>query len=111
MHASKLWDQKDFAKRMRIAFHIRKIKQVQLAAALRVAPGTVSRWMSSTAHYPGLDHLLAAARFLKVEPCWLVFGCESHVPPEYTEMENAEAYARPTMRRKAFSILPSRRFH
>lgn len=80
-----LWDQDAFGSRLRFIQEVRDVSQDELARALKVTQSTISRWQRSRANYPGLDHLQAAAAFLKVSPCWLTFGCAEHAPPEVSD--------------------------
>ena len=73
------WSQAGFKARLHVATVLRGFTHKKLAKALKVRPGTVSRWQNSGENYPGLDHLAAAADFLDVEAGWLAFGTGS--PP------------------------------
>ena len=85
MRPLKHWSQKHFRSRFRAALFMRGVTQKSLARELRVAANTVSRWQNSTAHYPNLDHLEAAADFLGVDPGWLAFG-SGEIPLEIMEL-------------------------
>ena len=80
-----MWDQELFAARLRFMIRTRDSTQKKLAKILRVNPATISRWMRSRANYPGLDQLEVAAKHLKVDVCWLAFGCAAHQPKEWVE--------------------------
>ena len=78
------WNQVHFKGRLHVALILRGLTQRHLAKKLKVAPATVSRWHNSGANYPGLDHLQAAADYLKVEAGWLAFGT-GKPPPGLTQ--------------------------
>jgi transcriptional regulator with XRE-family HTH domain len=92
------WNQSAFALRLRVTLHMRGTTQKQLAAELGINQATISRWQSNRASYPNLDHIQTAAKILKVEACWLVFGCAEHVPPEYDELHYAMGFRRARLR-------------
>src|SRR4051812_24716406 len=90
------WSQEEFGMRLRGLLYLRQVTQRELAHALRVNPGTISRWKKSKANYPGLDHLLAAAQFLKVDPGWLAFGEQGK--PEIDKLRGKPKISRVTTR-------------
>ena len=78
--ARKFWDQEDFGFRLRGMMYVREVTQQKLAKALKLNQGTISRWQRNPANAPSLDHVAAAAHYLKVDPGWLAFGT-SQAPP------------------------------
>ena len=82
------WKQEGFAIRVRFMMHQRQTTQKTLAAKLGVAKSTMSQWLRDRAHYPSLDMLMCLAKVLKVNVCWLTFGCREHEPPEWPQFYN-----------------------
>ncbi len=81
MAAIRFWNQEDFAARLRGMMYVRKLTQKQLANALKLNQGTISRWQRNPSNSPSLDLVAAAADVLKVDPGWLAYGT-SQAPPK-----------------------------
>lgn len=95
-----MWNQKGFAMRLRYAIRIRKTTQKALARRLEISEGAFSMWLTGLTNAPNLHHLDELARLLKVHPCWLTYGCNSHEPPEWRKfLEEMEIAARDERRR------------
>jgi transcriptional regulator with XRE-family HTH domain len=100
----KFWNQEHFAARLRGMMYIRRVTQKELARALKLNQGTISRWQRSSSNSPSLDLLAAAADFLKVDPGWLAYGTEETQPRlkkiEALELESRLRSRNPKKKRK-----------
>ena len=80
-----MWDQEMFAARMRFMVRTRGTTQTLLCRKLRIANSTFSHWLTGATESPGVHILDNLALELKVNACWLAFGCPEHEPLEWTK--------------------------
>ncbi len=77
------------AERLRYAMQVatpKKVKGVELAAAVDVKPPSVSDWLSGKSKTMEGENLLRAAKFLNVNPMWLATGT-GEMKPSKTEAQ------------------------
>jgi len=84
-----------------------KVTKKALAAARGIKPPSVSDWFSGRTKHIESSNLLAAAKFLKVNPDWLVYGKGEMRPDDklrekLEENENVETFSTDDDTKKQF---------
>jgi len=82
-----LWSQKSFKYRLRLLMYYNELTQMTLARRMRIPQSTLSGWINSPKNLPDLNRIVALARVLKVEPCWLAYACQKCKPKEWDRLE------------------------